>query len=111
MVPSREKFPGFDKTGVPWHNVVAFVGHTLPQDASLYESIHGKGTSCMAGTSRNLDRQFIGKQVTDIRLLERDYRALLRRGADLIETDLPSQVGQMLCGASPVPFSKKSYFR
>ena len=35
MIPNREKFQQFDKTGVPWSNIVAFVGHTPPQDKEL----------------------------------------------------------------------------
>jgi glycerophosphoryl diester phosphodiesterase len=111
MIPDRDKFAEFDKTGVPWGNVVAFVGHNPPQDPTLYGLIHGKGISCMVGSSRNLDRQFIGNQAVDVKLLERDYRALLRRGADLIETDCPGQVGRVLYGASPIPLSKKRYLQ
>jgi Tfp pilus assembly protein PilZ len=63
----------------------------------------------MVGSSRNLDRQFLSKQVTDFKALEQDYRAFLQRGADLIETDLPRQLGPMLYGASPAPSSKERY--
>lgn len=98
MIPSHAQFAEFERTGVPWRNVVAFVGHTPPDDATLYERIHGKGTSCLVGSSRNLDRRIISGQATDIKLLERDYRDLLQRGADLIETDIPVQVGPLLYG-------------
>ncbi|MBM3334590.1 glycerophosphodiester phosphodiesterase family protein, partial [Candidatus Sumerlaeota bacterium] len=110
MIPSRARFTEFDKSGVPWRNVVAFVGHTPPQDSTLYGLIHAKGTSCMVGTSRNLDRQFIGKQVTGIESLEQGYRALLQRGADLIETDIPAHLGRLLYGDSPVQSPKKKFF-
>ncbi|MBI3467579.1 MAG: glycerophosphodiester phosphodiesterase family protein, partial [Planctomycetes bacterium] len=80
MVPNREKLAEFDKTGVPWRNVVAFVGHTPPEDAALYEGIHGKGTCCIVGSSRNLDRQFLGQGGTDLKPLEQGYRAFLKRG-------------------------------
>lgn len=100
MIPSRAKFAEFDKTGVPWRNVVAFVGHTPPDDATLYGLIHEKKTSCVVGSSRNLDRQFLSGQVTDLKQLEQDYRALLQRGADLIETDIPAQLGPLLYGPS-----------
>jgi len=110
MVPSREKFAEFDKTGVPWHNVVAFVGHIPPEDAALYAAIHEKGASCMVGSSRNLDRQFTSGQVAEIQLLEPGYRAFLKRGADLIETDIPAQVGPLLYGSSVGPSSKRKYF-
>ena len=110
MIPSAEQLARFDKTGVPWHNVVAFVGHTPPEDTMLYESIHAKGALCIVGTSRNLDRKLLAGLVSDLRPLERDYRALLQRGADLIETDIPVELGRLLYGSSPVPSSKQRYF-
>lgn len=110
MIPNREKVAEFDKLGVPWRNVVAFVGHVPPEDTRLYEMIHERGALCMIGTSRNLDRKFITRQVHDIKLLETDYRAFLQRGADLIETDIPRELGPMLFGSTPVPLAKKDYF-
>ncbi len=110
MIPSAEQLARFDRTGVPWRNVVAFVGHTPPEDATLYESIHAKGALCIVGTSRNLDRRLLGGQVSDLRLLEQDYRALLQRGADLIETDIPVELGRLLPSSAPVPSSKQRYF-
>jgi len=96
MVPSRDKVAEFDRTGVPWSNVVAFVGHTPPEDAGLYAAIHERGACCLVGTSRNLDRQFSQRQESDRDGLARDYRALLDRGADLIETDIPAALGPLL---------------
>jgi glycerophosphoryl diester phosphodiesterase len=110
MVPSREKLAEFEKTGVPWQNVVAFVGHIPPEDPALYEAIHEKGASCLVGSSRNLDRQFTSGQAADIKLLEPGYRAFLKLGADLIETDIPSEIGPLLFGSSPIPPSKRKYF-
>jgi glycerophosphoryl diester phosphodiesterase len=105
-----EKNGLFGQLGIPWRNIVAFVGHTPPEDAALYEFIHRQGASCMIGTCRNLDRAVITGQVTDIKRLEPDYRAFLRRGADLIETDIPGDLGRVLFGSSMVPASKKGYF-
>jgi glycerophosphoryl diester phosphodiesterase len=96
MIPTRKKAEEFDKLGIPWRNVVAFVGHTPPEDRGLYEYIHSKGASCMIGTSRNLDRNWITGKVSDIQSLESEYRAFLDRGADIIETDIPTQIGPML---------------
>lgn len=111
MIPNRAKAAEFDTLGIPWRNVVAFVGHVPPEDKGLYELIHAKGAHCMIGTSRNLDRQFIRKEVADLKLLEPGYRAFLQRGADLIETDIPAHLGPMLYGATPVPASKRKFFK
>ncbi|WP_168567086.1 glycerophosphodiester phosphodiesterase family protein [Crateriforma spongiae] len=108
MIPSHEKLKAFDASGVPWENVIAFLGHQPPTDPSLYEAVHQKGTLAMVGTSRNLDRQFFTRAVADDESLRRDYRQLLRRGADMIETDLPREIGPLLYTDHPaVPTSKR----
>jgi glycerophosphoryl diester phosphodiesterase len=111
LIPNREKFAEFDKLGIPWSNVVAFVGHQPPEDRGLYESIHAKGACCMIGTSRNLDRQIITGQTADIKQLEDGYRKFLGRGADLIETDIAAQLGPLLYGSTSPPLLKAKYFR
>lgn len=111
MVGNRKLFEAFDKIGVPWRNVIAFVGHAAPQDAELCEAIHAKGARCMAGSSRNIDRGFLEGRITNMEQLEPDYRALLKLGVDVIETDIPSQVGPLLYGAKSVPAAKAKYFR
>lgn len=105
MIPSHEKLAEFGKLGVPGKNVVAFVGHVPPEDKTLYAAIHAQGASSMIGTSRNLDKQFTSGQVADLRLLEAEYRAFLARGADVIETDIPCQLGPLLNGSKSVPAS------
>ncbi|MCL4191396.1 MAG: glycerophosphodiester phosphodiesterase family protein [Thermoguttaceae bacterium] len=109
MVPSRAKAEEFDALGVPWANVVPFVGHTPPDDPALYEYIHCKGASCLIGTSRSLDRKVLTGQVADIGALEAGYRALLQRGADLIETDIPTLLGPLLYSKVTLPAAKAPY--
>lgn len=111
MIPNRDKFHQFDQLGIPWQNVVAFVGHVPPTDEGLYKLIHARGACCMIGTSRNLDKKFLTAEVTDLVALEPDYRAYLQRGADLIETDIPAQLGPMLYRATKVPAGKENLFQ
>ena len=111
MISNREKFDQFDKADIPWENVIAFVGHTPPSDANLLQLIHGKGTCCMVGTSRNLDREFNVNRASGTESIEQHYRALLQRGVDVIETDLPREVGKLLYSESTTPASKSQFFQ
>jgi glycerophosphoryl diester phosphodiesterase len=110
MIPNREKFHQFDETGIPWSNIIAFVGHTPPTDKELLQMIHAKGASCMAGTSRNLDREFVASRASGTGSIEKRYSALLRQGIDVIETDLPREVGGLACGEAVVPEHKSQFF-
>jgi len=96
MVPNQEQLQLFDETGVSWKNVVAFVGHDPPTDPSLFDEIHKRGSLCMAGTSRNLDRQVLAGAVPSIEKLHDEYKQLLSVGVNLIETDIPTQLGPLL---------------
>ena len=111
MVGDRKRLEGFDQTGVPWRNVIAFVGHTPPQEAGLCDEIHAKGARCMAGTSRNIDLRFLRGQAPRMEELEPDYRALLKLGVDVIETDIPRQVAPLLYPNQPLPAAQAKYFR
>jgi glycerophosphoryl diester phosphodiesterase len=111
MIPNRAKAEEFDTLGVPWRNVIAFVGHVPAEDPALYEYIHRKGARCLIGTSRNLDREILSRRVADLAQLEPGYRAFLARGADLIETDIPALLGPLLFRATPVPAPLGKYFR
>jgi glycerophosphoryl diester phosphodiesterase len=101
MITTRAQLDAFDRLGVPWANVVAFVGHTATPDAALCAAIHRRGAATMAGTSRNLDRQLIEGKAPDLKPIEGRYRAILESGVDLIETDIPTHLGPLLRGNAP----------
>lgn len=109
MIPSHEKVRAFAASGVPWQNVIAFLGHNPPSDRTLYAAVHQHGSSTMIGTSRNLDRQFSARAVAASPSLRRDYQELLQRGADLIETDLPRELGSLLYAGKAIPQSKQRF--
>ena len=111
MIPNRQRFYEFDGTGIPWSNIIAFVGHTPPRDKGLLQMIHAKGTCCIVGTSRNLDREFMLSRSGGTAQVEQRYRALLQQGADVIETDLPREVGKLLYSESAIPASKSQFFQ
>lgn len=111
MISNRERFHAFNETGIPWSNIIAFVGHTPPKDKELLRMIHAKGTCCMVGTSRNLDREFVAAGSSSIAAIEQHYRTLLQQGVDVIETDLPRKVGKVVFRDSSIPPSKSKFFQ
>ncbi len=96
FLPTPEKVMEFDKTGVPWDNIVAFINHKKPVDSTIFDMIHQKGALCIQGTSRNYDREFIEGRVTVIDDLKKDYNSLYRLGADILETDIPVPVSKVV---------------
>jgi glycerophosphoryl diester phosphodiesterase len=111
MLGTRERFEEFDRSGVPWANIIAFVGHTQTPDPELCRRIREKGASCMAGTSRNLDREFLSGRVTQMEALRAGYTAVLAAGVNVIETDIPRELAPMLFGAAPAGGAKAKFFR
>ena len=110
MITDRKQFAAFDKTAVPWSNVVAFVGHNPPRDRELLSMIHAKGALCLAGTSRNLDRQLAAVGDQPRGPIAEQYRALLEQGVDFVEADLAAPVGRLLYADTKPPASKAKFF-
>lgn len=110
MIGNQQRLRGFGAAGVSWDRVVAFVGHEPPEDTELVKQIHAHGACCMAGTSRNLDRQLRVASSEDRGGLGRSYQARLGFGIDLIETDLPIQVGALLHDPPEIPAAKARFF-
>lgn len=110
MIGNHQRLREFDEASVRWDCVVAFVGHTPPEDRQLLEKIHAKGACCMAGTSQNLDQRLWSDRDENHETLAGEYRARLDFGIDLIETDLPIQVGALLYGPPEIPATKARFF-
>lgn len=94
FIPTPEKCLEFDKTGVPWDNVVAFVAHQLPKDLSVFKMIHDRGALAIIGTSRNLDRELMSG--TDPEMMRSKYNAVYQTGADILEADTPVPVSKIV---------------
>lgn len=71
----------YNTSGVPWENIIAFVGTKEPQE-SLYKALHEKRVLCILGAIGNLDRSAKSKG-------DKFYRNFASRGADIIATDRP----------------------
>jgi len=95
FINTPDKIPEFEKTGVPWENVVVFVSHQVPNNPTIFNLINEKGALCILGTSRNLDRELIRRNKTSDEL-SNSYIKLFELGADILETDYPVPVSRLL---------------
>ncbi|GAB3893747.1 hypothetical protein GCM10028803_08170 [Larkinella knui] len=112
MLGTLEKVREFDKTGVPWQNVVVFVSHTLGKEPELFREIHKRGAMCMVGSSRNYDRQYTKGEIKTAGELTKGYLGIIESGADIIEADLAIEAGMALKPLQNVSSSSKaSYFK
>ncbi|TWU18529.1 glycerophosphodiester phosphodiesterase family protein [Allorhodopirellula heiligendammensis] len=108
MLGDRKKLQAFETSGVPWGNILAFIGHQPSHDQELIQRIHDEGARCMSGTSRNLDQQIVIDRARQPADLEASYRELLQMGIDVIETDRPIEVGTILAKAAPTSWREST---
>jgi glycerophosphoryl diester phosphodiesterase len=110
FIPDLPAMQAFEQSGIPWRNIIAFVGHTPPEDRELYRQLHQRGVLCVVGTSRNLDREWVEANAEERRALGERYARLFDLGADLLETDLPHALQPLLLSAMPAPPALQSFF-
>lgn len=79
----------FEKTGIPWENVIPFVGLEEPA-RELYQILGQKKRLCMIGCTRAIDRNV--RETGDATI----YEKLLLGGASILETDLPLRAKEFL---------------
>ncbi len=95
FIPNISKAREFEKTGVPWENVIAFVTHDKPKNKEIFSYLHSKGVMTIRGSSRNVDREYSADKISKAQL-EEAYKRMVQAGADIIEADLGVQAGKGL---------------
>lgn len=86
-----EEFEDIAISGVPWENVIAYVGQTI-NDANrhIVEQLRAKGVRCMVSYAPSLDRLRTAEE------RESAYRQAIRISPDIIESDYPVEVWKVL---------------
>ena len=85
---NNQEFNRLIKSGIPTKNMIAFTGTRL-SDKSLFESLHKKDILCMLGTLGNLDKRAEARG-------DYLYTEWLNLGVDMIATDRPFAVAEMI---------------
>lgn len=110
MVGKMENLKPLDGTGVPWENMVAFIGHDLPVNADIVREVHQRGAMCIQGSSRNYDRQYMRGEISK-KELQVGYLDLLKKGVDIIEADLSIESGEAIAPLQQQDSAKGKFFK
>jgi glycerophosphoryl diester phosphodiesterase len=89
FVTKTEDVERFEKTGIPWENVIPFVGLEEPP-GELYQLLGQRQRPCMVGCTRTIDRKVRETGSTDV------YEKLYLGGSSILETDLPLETKKVL---------------
>lgn len=100
----------FDKSGIPWDNVVVFATHTEPKDKGIFQYVHERGAMCIRGSSRTIDKDYTDGKITGTEVRNEKYRQLITQEADIIEADLGIEAGEAIEKMQDVKSSKRKYF-
>jgi glycerophosphoryl diester phosphodiesterase len=101
-VRNSEDLQRLEQSGIPYAQVVAFVGVSEPEP-DLYEALHRRGIACILGTMGNLDNRAAARR-TNI------YAGLVKNGADILATDRPLAAYQAIQPLIPRQSSKQAFF-
>src|SRR5690606_8715002 len=86
-----EQFHAYDKAGIPWKQVMAYIGPTVrPENKTLYDLLHTKGVKCMISSASSYD-----KLATKAERAEA-YKNIVLDGADVLESDYPIEVAEAI---------------
>lgn len=102
-VLDKERVLEIDKSGVPWKNIIAYVGFSKPDNKELFDMIHERGSMCLYKAGRVCDKEF-KKGNTGI------YDELVRNGVDVVETNFPTEVYHSISKFWPKSSAKYKFF-
>ncbi|MGV3503672.1 MAG: glycerophosphodiester phosphodiesterase family protein [Adhaeribacter sp.] len=106
FVRNKKEFEDFEKSGVPWSQIMAYVGPTnKPENKELYDLLHARGVMCMISAAPSYDK------LPDPAARQQAYRETFQAGADVLESDLPIEAGAAVQALIPKKSSKAKYFR
>lgn len=84
-------YEDIDKSGVPWENMIAYVGATInSENSQIVESLHAKGVRCMTSVAPTHDK------LTTADARAKAYLEEINKQPDIIESDIPTEIWRAL---------------
>lgn len=86
-----EEFEDIVISGVPWENMIAYVGQTInDSNRHIVDQLRAKGVRCMVSYAPTLDRLRTAEE------RESAYKGAINANPDIIESDYPVEIGKVL---------------
>ena len=100
---TKKAFEEYEKAGIPWKNMIAYIGpKNKPENKELLDLLHSKGVMCMISAAPSYDKLKNPAERAE------NYRQTFIQGADILESDLPVEVGAAIKSIIPErSFQKK----
>lgn len=88
---TEKEYEDIDKSGVPWENMIAYVGPTInSKNNKIVESLHAKGVRCMVSYAPTHDKLNTSAE------RHKAYSEELKTKPDVIESDIPTEIWSVL---------------
>lgn len=105
FVLTKQAFDEYEKAGVPWNNMIAYIGPTnKPENKELYDLLHAKGVMCMISAAPSYDKLKTPEERAE------NYRETFKQGADILESDLPIEVAEAIKPVMPTAGVQAKYW-
>jgi glycerophosphoryl diester phosphodiesterase len=103
-INSKAVFEAYEKAGIPWKNIVAYIGPlNKSENRTLYQLLHDEGVMCMISAASSYDRlREPGRRAAN-------YRDAFSKGADILETDYPIAVAEAIRSLVPKTSIQQKY--
>ncbi|WP_227006168.1 glycerophosphodiester phosphodiesterase family protein [Rufibacter latericius] len=104
-VLSKEAFLEYEKAGIPWSQMMAYIGPTYKsENQGLLDLLHARGVMCMISAAPTYDK------LPDKTERQNAYRAIITSGANIIESDLPIEAAEAIKPLISAQSKKAQYF-
>ncbi|QNL50444.1 glycerophosphodiester phosphodiesterase family protein [Olivibacter sp. SDN3] len=91
FVKTPEELKMYENAGIPSKQMIAYIGPDIkPENQDMYKLLHGKGIRCMISSASTYDKLETKGERAEA------YRAIIKDGADILESDLPIEVGEAI---------------
>jgi glycerophosphoryl diester phosphodiesterase len=105
FVLTRQAFDEYEKAGVPWKSMIAYIGPiNKPENQEMYNLLHAKGVMCMISAAPSYDKLKVAEERAQ------NYRETFKQGADILESDLPIEVAEAIKPIMPATGTQMKFW-